>query len=214
MATRLVQKRLLSVQELELTEDSVRVRIKSPFKEEETLSVFLTVLNPEPVITESRLEFNSRVNGEPLISLYLAKPSAREFNAFVALIKERAQAAHQAFTGLRPGLEPGEPSADALEVPPELADADDFDTATVRRDVDVDSIDSSIRMLRTYIDSEDIAPLLSALEDLKADPKDPSHLARLANVFASLGAVQGAVLTYAPYIIVLLSDDPFGHKQA
>jgi hypothetical protein len=213
MAIRLVQRRLLSVQEFELAGDSVKVRIKSPFKEEETLTVFLTAMNPEPVITRSRLEFNSRINGEPLVSLYLAKPSAREFNAFVNLLKERALAEYQAFTGLRPAVEPGAPSTDTLGGPPEPADEDEPDTATVRREVDADSIDSSIRMLRAYLDSEDIAPLLSALEDLKADPKNPSHMARLGKVFSSLGGVQGAVLTYAPYIIVLLSDDPFGHKQ-
>ena len=213
MAIRLTQRRLLLVQKLEITDDSVEVHIKSPFKEE-SLSVFLTVLNPEPVITHSRLEFNSRVNGEPLISLFLAKPSAKEFNAFVAALKERIQSEYQAFTGLRPAAGPGTPSADLPGEPPEPDDEDDLAATTVRRDVDVASVESSIRMLKTYLDGEDIAPLLAVLEALREDPRNESHLARLGSVFASLGAAQGAVLTYAPYIIVLLSDDPFGHKEA
>ena len=212
MTAKLVQRRLLVVQELEIIDDSVRVHIKSPFKEE-TLSVFLTVLNPEPVITKSRLEFNSRVNGEPLISLYLAKPSAKEFNAFVSVLKERAQSAYQAFTGLRSPVESGDPIRDLPKEPPQFDDADGFGMSIVRRDVDVESVGTSIRMLRTYLDSEDIGPLLSVLEALESDPRNESHLAQLANVFASLGAAQGAVLTYAPYISVLLSDDPFGNEQ-
>lgn len=213
MATRLIQKRLLLVQELEIIDDSVKVLIRSPFKEE-TLSVVLTVLNPEPVITKSRLEFNSRVNGEPLISLYLAKPSAEEFNAFVSVLKERAQSAYQAFTGLRSTTKPEVFSGDFAEEPPELDDADGVGTIIVRRDVDVEKIDNAIQMLTTYLDTEDIEPLLCALEALKADPRNESHLAQLGNAFSSLGIAQGAVLTYAPYVTLLLSDDPFGHKQS
>mgnify|MGYP006290655041 CR=1 FL=1 len=214
MATGLVQRRILSVQELEITEDSVKVRIKAPFKQEETFSVFLTVLNPEPVITRSLLHFNSRVNGEPLLSLYLANPSAGEFNAFVTALKERAQSAYQEFAGLRSVVEPNVPSAGLPEQPPELDGAEAFGSATVKHDVDVKSIETSIHMLRTYLDDKDIEPLLSVLESFKSDPKNESHLTELGNAFASLGVVQGAVLTYAPYIITLLSDDPFGHKQS
>ena len=36
-------------------------------------------------------------------------------------------------------------------------------------------------------------------------------LDRLAQAFDDLGPRQGAVLTYAPYVGLLLSDDPFDH---
>lgn len=214
MTTRLVQKRFLTVQEFEIEDDSVKVRIKAPFKEEETLSVYLTVLNPEPVITQSRLEFNSRVNGEPLLSLFLAKPSAREFNAFVSALRERAQAEYQAFAGLRASSDHGAPAGEPAMEPPEPEEEHGFSTAVVRRDVRVKDIDASIRMLETYLDRDQIAPLLAVLKDIREDPANQAHLARLGETFEALGPAQGAVLTYAPYIIVLLSDDPFGHEQS
>ncbi len=212
MTTTLVQRRLLAVQELEIGDDSVQVRIKAPFREEERLSVFLTVLSPEPVITPSRLEFNSRVNGEPLLSLYPGKPNPREFNAFVATLKERAQAAYDAFTGMRSAPEAETPPGNLADAPADLDDGEDLGTTKVRGEVDVDALDTSIRMLRTYLEGEHIAPLLSALEALRADPGNEARRARLGEVFAALGPAQGAVLTYAPYIIVLLSDDPFGRE--
>ena len=38
-------------------------------------TVMITVLNKEPVISKSLLEFTSRVNNEPLLSMFLAKPN-------------------------------------------------------------------------------------------------------------------------------------------
>ena len=51
--------------------------------------------------------------------------------------------------------------------------------------------------------------MLSALRDIKADPENESCLTRLTSAFDDLGPRQGAVLTYAPYVGILLSDDPF-----
>ena len=58
-------------------------------RKEETLSVTLAVLNPEPVITRSHLEFVSRVNGEALLSLALSRPNVTEFNNFVSTLKDK-----------------------------------------------------------------------------------------------------------------------------
>jgi hypothetical protein len=66
-------------------------------------------------------------------------------------------------------------------------------------------------MLQQYLDAEQIRALLDALRALKAEPESESHFAQLVNAFDELGPQQGAVLTYAPYINVLLSDDPFEH---
>ena len=100
IAMKLIQRHLLKgTQEFELRDDEVRVRIKSPFKQKE-LSVPLEILNPEPVINGSQLDFHSRVKCGPMFSLYLNKPNAEEFNAFVDAVKEKALKEYNAFAGL------------------------------------------------------------------------------------------------------------------
>ena len=101
MSAKLIQKSLLKgTRVFEIVEDQVIVREKSKFKQEETLSVTLAVLNPEPVITKSHLEFVSRVNGEALLSLALSKPNVVEFNDFVNILKKKAQAEYSAISGI------------------------------------------------------------------------------------------------------------------
>jgi hypothetical protein len=97
---KLIQKSLLNgTQEFELLDEDVHVRIKSPFKTKEH-TVSLAILNPEPVVNGSRLEFHSRVKCGPLLSLYLNKPNADEFNAFVEAVKKKALAEFNAFAGI------------------------------------------------------------------------------------------------------------------
>ena len=98
---KLIQKNLLKgTQEFEILDDEVRVRIKAPFKSKE-LSVPLAILNPQPEIKGSYLHFHSRVKCGPLLSLYLNKPNAEEFNAFVDAVKEKALQEFNAFSGMQ-----------------------------------------------------------------------------------------------------------------
>ena len=60
------------------------------------------------------------------------------------------------------------------------------------------------------MDAEEINPLLSALEAIKEEPENESNLGLLVEAFDNLGPLQGAVLTYAPYVNFLLTDDSFG----
>ena len=76
--------------------------------------------------------------------------------------------------------------------------------------VKVADIDTALGMLNTYIDSQYIAPLLSALETLKTDPQNETLQSQVIEAFGGLGIYQGAVLTYAPYLNIFVSDDPFG----
>ncbi len=75
--------------------------------------------------------------------------------------------------------------------------------------IDVEKIDISIQMLEKYVKEAKIEPLLSALKDLKKDPNNESLLVQLSEVFGDLDITQGAVLTYAPYIGIIILNDPF-----
>ena len=209
MVTKLVQKDLFKgTQEIEIIEDSVTVHLKAPFKKDETLTVMLAVLNTEPVIRKSRLEFTSRVNNEALISLYLAKPNAEEFNAFVNLLKQKVREEFKAFAGLKtespPMLE-----GNVYEEPPEFDSAEVTPGRKKWKPVNTADVEDSIRMLREYVGSEEIKPLLSALEALLTEPENDEIRSRVFTEFEALGPGQGAVLTYAPYVGVLMSGDPY-----
>jgi len=184
------------------------VRIKTPLNKEEKLTVMLTVLNPEPVISKNRLEFTSRVNNEPLLSLFLAKPNPDEFNAFVSQLKQKALDEYNAFAGLKSGST-SELERNVYDEPPEFDNPDNAYSIRNREHINVEGIEDAIKMLSAQVDNEQIGSFLEALKGLKEDPMDESRMSRVVTEFASLGSAQGAVLTYAPYISVLLSDDPF-----
>ena len=75
--------------------------------------------------------------------------------------------------------------------------------------VDLQRIETSIMMLKQYLAEDDIAPLIDVLESLAADPRNEALLGQLSDVFDGLGLLQGAVLTYAPYISTVLAGDLF-----
>ena len=203
---KLVQKLFLKgTREFEIADDLIYVRIKSPFKEEKS-TVVLSMLNPEPAVKGPCLEFYSRVKGQPLLTLYRNKPDAESFDRFVEALKHRARAEYDAFAGLRPGAQSAGPTASSYDEPPEFGEP----PKPRGKPVDAASIDSSIRMLRQHVDGDEIDPFIEALEALKSEPDNESNFDRLVSAFDELGSRQGAVLTYAPYVTILLSDDPFG----
>jgi hypothetical protein len=208
---KLVQKQFKKgSREYEITDDVVEIRMKTPFKEEK-LTVMLTMLDPEPVINKPFLEFHSRVKCGPLLSLILDKPNTEAFNAFVNQLKIRAREEYNAFAGLKAGSPPEGLAANVYTEPPEFDEPGKNPTGKNRKPVNIEDIDTAIQMLEQYLDAEEIKPLLSALEGLKAEPENESHFSQLVNAFDNLGSQQGAVLTYAPYVSILLSDDPFGY---
>jgi len=77
------------------------------------------------------------------------------------------------------------------------------------KSIKVADIDIAIQMLKTYLDIEDINLFLSALETLKTEPQNEAYQTQVVNAFNDLGVMTGAVLTYAPFLNVLISDDPF-----
>jgi len=75
--------------------------------------------------------------------------------------------------------------------------------------VDLHRVETSITMLKQYLAEDDIAPLIDVLESLAADPRNKALLGQLSDVFDGLGLLQGAVLTYAPYISIVLAGHLF-----
>ena len=212
MRTKLKQKHLLKgTTEYEIVDDHVDVCVKSKLKRDndEILTVTLAVLNYEPVITRSHLEFVSRVNGEPLLSLVLSKPNVKEFNEFVTTLKQKAQQEYDAISGVSVVAKDTMPDGNSNEEPPEFSEVSPEDISKDKK-VSVEGVENAINMLETYIDSDDVRPLIKALTSLKQAPDDHQRLVEVATVFNELGPSQGAVLTYAPYVTIMLSDDPFG----
>ena len=76
--------------------------------------------------------------------------------------------------------------------------------------IKVTDIDIALQMLKKYLDTQDINPLLYSLETLKTEPQNEAYQARVIEAFNELGPLQGAALTYAPYLNIFVSDDPFG----
>lgn len=208
---KLTQKHLFKgIREFEIVDDHVNVSIKAPFKDEETLTVILTVLNPEPVITKSSLDFTSRVNGETLLSLYLGKPNAEVFNQFVGTLKQKALDEYQAFAGLKPVNQASIPEGNVFEEPPTFDDPHMDLPLKVRKDLNPARLDEAIQMLKQYLNSDDIAEFMAALEALKAEPQSEALQLEVINAFNELGPSQGAVLAYAPYVGILMSADRVG----
>ena len=207
---KLVQKNFLKgSREFEIVDDTVNVRIKSPFKEEK-LTVMLAILNPEPVVNERLLEFHSRVKCGPLLSLSIDKPNSQAFNAFVNELKQRARQEYNAFAGLKTGSLPEGLAANTYEDPPDFDEPGKNRIGKNAKPINVANIDTAIQMLERYLDAEEIKAVLIALESLRAEPENESYFGQLVKAFDDLGPRQGAVLTYAPYVSMLLSDDPPG----
>lgn len=68
-------------------------------------------------------------------------------------------------------------------------------------------LDESIPILKEYVKDPAIAPLILKMEELVKDPDNVLLLEQLSDLFNNLGIIQGAVLTYSPYLVVLLSNN-------
>ena len=208
MSIKLIQKQLFKgAREFEIVGDQIHVRSRN----EGTLSVTLAVLNPEPVITRSHLEFVSRVNGEPLFSMLLSRPNVTEFNNFVNTLKQKALEEYNAISGISVSAKSTTLNGNLFEEPPEFNEVTPEDVSK-DKNISVAGIENAISMLKTYVKSEEVQLLITALEALKQAPQDHAKLIEVASVFNQLGSSQGAVLTYAPYVGIMLSDNPFGSE--
>lgn len=209
MATRLVQKQFLKgKQEFEILEEVVNVRFKTLLKEKET-SVSLRIIDPEPVIEGPYLYFRDSVRRDPVLTLYLNKPNPSEFNAFVDELRQRVMA-QNTFRGHTSSSVQPPLGGNSFDEPPEDVELQQVRVTRIRTNINVERVDNDIRMLRQYVNEPEVEPLITALEAIKTDPQSEAHQVRVVEVFNGLGLWQGSVLTYAPYVGILLSDNVFG----
>ena len=210
MTMKLVQKRFLKgTREFEIIDDdAVYVRIRGLLKEEK-LTVSLSMLNPEPVVNGSELEFYSDYKGRPVLSLLLNKPNAVEFNAFIDTLKKKIIGEDEIFSSVdddSPDTKRSEALArNVYEEPPEFEESDDTREKISFQPAIPERLSEDITMLKTYLDEDDIKPLLDSLETLKAEPEDEAAYRKMLDAFNDLGIKQGAVLTYTSYLKVLLT---------
>jgi len=79
----------------------------------------------------------------------------------------------------------------------------------IARKVDVARIEESIQTLNQYVTDENIEAVMLVLEALKKTPEDESLVEQLAESLDTIGITKGAVLTYAPYARILVSQNLF-----
>ena len=203
---KLVQKQLFKgIREFEIIDATINSRIKT-LRKEKKLTVDLAMINPEPIVNKPFLEFHSRVKSAPLLALLIDKPNAREFNAFVDALKQRARQEYNAFAGFSTGTTPDRLPGNVYQEPPEFGE---LDKNRARTKVVPLRVDETIQMLKQHLDGDEIEALVTALEALKAAPENEASYDQLLKAFDDLGPRQGAVLTYAPYVNLLLTGDPF-----
>jgi hypothetical protein len=200
---KLVQKQFpKGSREFEIIDDAVYVRIKGLLKEEKS-TVGLSMLDPEPIVNGSELEFHGRARREPLLSLLMNKPNVDEFNRFVLVLKQKISGDEDVLAGIEAGTaRPDAPGWNVYDEPPEF---DETSEKTSFEPVNPQRVAEDISMLKTYLNESDIKPLLDALEHLEAEPANEAAFQKMMDAYNNLGFNQGAVLTYASYLKVIVS---------
>lgn len=81
--------------------------------------------------------------------------------------------------------------------------------SNITQEIDIDKVDISIKLLNEYIKDVSVEPVISVLEAIKKEPNNETLLKQLKEALDNLGIFKGAVLTYAPYVSILVSNDLF-----
>lgn len=79
----------------------------------------------------------------------------------------------------------------------------------ITKKIDVEEIETAIKLLNTYVNDGSIDPVVLALEALIKDPDNEALITGLLDSLDSIGVMKGAVLSYAPYIALLVSNGLF-----
>lgn len=202
---KLIQKRFLNdTREFEIADDAIYVRLKSLLKEEK-LTIDLSTLDPEPVSNGTELAFFSPHKGRALFSLLLNKPNADEFNTFVDALKQKIAGEDDSMELVSAETAQSALARNVYEAPADFVESEGTGKDMSFKPVNSERLANDISMLKTYLSDDAIKPLIETLETLRAEPDNEAALQEMMDVFNGLGIYQGAVLTYATYIKVLVS---------
>ena len=207
---KLKQKQFLKgSREFEIDGDTLYVHIKS-FLKEEKLTVDLSTLNPEPVINGSEMIFYSDYKGRPLLSLLINNPNEESFNRFINALKQKITGDDDPIaeleTELSESVREEALSRNMYEEPPEFSEPGEDDDKIIFQVINVARVQEDITALKTYLDENEIKAMLDAMEVIMTDPESEAAFEQLLDTFNNLGINQGAVLTYAPYLKVIVSQ--------
>lgn len=206
---KLVQKSFLKgSSEYEIVDDAICVSTKSLFRQEK-LTVDLSTLDPEPEINDSEMVFYNPHKGRPVFTLLLNRPNTEAFNRFIDALKQQIKGEYSGITDVEVVSPEKVQSALAWnmhEEPPEFNEPVEPRQEIDFKPVNAERLASDIAMLKSYLNEGDIRPLLESIEALRAEPDSEAAFRKMQDAFNELGIIQGAVLTYAPYLKVLLSE--------
>ena len=194
--------------EFEIVDDTLFVTIKSLFKEEK-LTVDLSTLDPEPVVKGSELKFYVPNRGHSVFSLLVNKPNEEEFNNFVNALKKAIPGGNNTDEGVEADIAESvreEALNRNIYETPLFDQHDDTQEKEEYVPIIVRRLEEDFTMLKTYLDENDIKPLLESMETLLAEPENEEAFVKMLTEFNELGFHQGPVLTYAPYVKVLVAE--------
>ena len=195
--------------EFEIVDDTLFVSIKS-FLKEEKLTVDLSTIDPEPVVKGLELKFYAPNRGHSIFSLLVNKPNAEEFNHFVDTLKQTIYGGDNTDAAIETEISESVREEalhrNVYEEAPIFGEHDDTQEKEAFKPIIVRRLQEDFTMLKTYLDENDIKPLLDALETLLSEPENEAAFMKMLNVFNELGFHQGPVLTYAPYVKVLVAE--------
>ncbi|MDH5544413.1 MAG: hypothetical protein OEZ43_02405 [Gammaproteobacteria bacterium] len=203
---KLVQKRFLKgSKEFEIVDDILYVQVKGILKSEK-LALNTALLNSEGVENGDELDFYDSGRNRVVFSMYRNEPSQESFSRFIELLKYKIDGVELDIES-DPG--PEAPGWNVYEEPPEFDDVEDQIDSVQFRPVSANRVANDIVMLKTYLDEESIKPFLESLEALKENPENEIAFQHMLEAYHNSGAYQGAILTYAPYLKVILSYSAF-----
>lgn len=168
----------------------------------------MSTIDPEPVVNDSEMVFYNPHKGRAVFSLLLNKPNTEAFNLFVDALKQQINGELDMDDV---GMVSPEKVQSALawnvhEEPPEFDEPEEQREGTGFRPVNAERLAMDIEMLKAYLEEDDIRSLLESIDALMATPDSEAAFKNVLDAFNQLGITQGAVLTYAPYLKVLLSE--------